>query len=101
MMLYLLEQKISKPDCVIPLPGSWFSRADPAHSMAAVIASIWGVPALPALNLQLKLKKGILIEDKIVLLVGERICPRFFEAAQGLIAGHPRAILGTALFGTH
>lgn len=102
MMLYLLEQKIPRPDVVIPLANPILSSC-PSHAIAKIVSEIWDIPIANALSASLifeefTLRKKICIADKNVLLVGDRLNARFFQAGHALIAGYPKSIIGSALF---
>lgn len=108
LMLYLIEQKIPRPDLLIPLPSPFlkklFGQINPAYEIAKTISHLWDIPETCSLSCfqsgNFVLKKTNSLADRHVLLVGEQLTPEFFAAGEALIAGYPKSIMGACLFTT-
>lgn len=92
MMRHFILQELPWPDCIMPLQGPFAKRIfqeSTASLLAMSSAEILSIPLV---------KKVSAIEDKKVLLIGERIDAEFFSAGEALIEGCPHSIMGAALF---
>lgn len=92
MMLSFIQQKLPWPDCIVSVQSSMINkifRENPSFLLASAASEILSIPLV---------KHMAKIEDKKVLLIGERLDSHFFSAGEGLIEACPHYIMGAALF---
>lgn len=109
MTLYFLEQKLPWPDIIVPLNDPFAKKAFKGRGLAFelgnAISYFLSVPTAQPLIPNgifscdsFDLKKNHGIENKKVLLIGEKHHPLFFEAGDVLLEAGPQALIGLGLF---
>lgn len=107
--LYLIEQKLEKPDLVTYVPDPFMKKIvkgpSPAYEIAKTVAELLNIPLISSLSASGCLKTTgfsynhkAAIENKKVLLVGVRRDPHLFAAGEALIEGLPQLIMGAGVF---
>lgn len=103
--LYFLEEELPFPDLIVPMPDPlWKKMINGPNASYAVAKSLSGILNVPYVNAlskasfsgEYQLKR--VIENKKVLLVGEKRSVNLFAAGEALIEGSPNLIMGAGIF---
>lgn len=91
MALHYTKHGLQWPELITHVPSTFWKKYTrgfcPASELAKVVASLFKVPHVSVI-------KSSAIEEKKVLLIGDSLCPSFFEAGETLVEGNPHSIYG-------
>lgn len=105
LALYFLEEDLPFPDMIVPMPDPLWKKLvkgpNASYAIAKNLSEILNVPYVHALSkasFSGEYQLNETIENKKVLLVGEKRSTELFEAGEALIEGAPSLIMGAGVF---